>query len=475
MIQANDVKKRAGQIARPGGCMDAHDPLGALARLEQYPFMQALFGRRSRRFGHGMAIGAGPLAYTSRHAPEPLTELEEALLVFAACGVTGFALADLDYGPGQGGNMLAGVMGRTIASPDAVNAVSLVVTNDTATYLIKRPQDFAPAEIAVLAQLARDREFVELYRRMRAKIADGRCAPPVKPGFNFNINRWALYAPGSTYFLPVAATTEAYINVLLEAFEPAMGLYGIDERNNFQPAGIGAFARSRGGSLEDNPQAGRIFTVQAIEQTLVESIGIEQGMLQQNLALMIQALGLGGYPNFARHEYGWFEALSFRMGAMPSTKYVGAGGLITFIMSLLGRDQPYPYPLGLERAGEVLLKPFCPPYYPTMREAVEAFVAYKFSSHGLGLTQPHTTGWKDPGEIVRGILPVSDQAIAATIAYCEYIYDRYGRFPAYTAPFRTMLGYQATHVDAEFYDRFYVPDALTETQRLHQKHWHGSE
>jgi hypothetical protein len=27
------------------------------------------------------------------------------------------------------------------------------------------------------------------------------------------------------------------------------------------------------------------------------------------------------------------------------------------------------------------------------------------------------------------------------------------------------LGYQATHVDAEFYERFYQADALSETQR----------
>jgi hypothetical protein len=148
---------------------------------------------------------------------------------------------------------------------------------------------------------------------------------------------------------------------------------------------------------------------------------------------------------------------------------------MSFIAGLLGRDQPYPYPLGLERDGQVLLKPFCPPYYSTMREAVEAFVAYKYGVHGLGLAQPHTTDWKDPATITHGIPPVGAEAIAATIAYCEYIYERYGRFPAYTAPFRTMLGYQATHVDTEFYDRFYTPDALTDTQRLHQQHWHSNE
>ncbi len=447
----------------------------ALDQVAGYPLLDALLGRRSRRFGRGMQVGGGPLSYASQYPPQPLTELEEALLVFAACGFTGFALADLDYAPGQGGNMLTGLLGRTIASPDAVDAVSLVVTNDEATYLIKRPQDFDPAEIPALVQLAKDNDFIELYRRMRVKTADDRAAPPVVPGFNFNINKWSLYAPGSTYFIFINAMTAAYINVLLEVFDPSMGLYAIDERNFFQPAGVGPFAKSRGGPLDDDLASGRIFTIQAIEMSLVESISIEQGMQHQNLALMAQALGLGGFPNYARHEYGWFEALGFRMGSMPGSRYVGASRILSFILALLGRDQPYPYPLGLERDGNILLKPYCPPYYPTMTDAVEAFVAFKFGPRGMRLDQKDTTAWKDPIAVTDRIPRVNDTAIAATIGYCEYIFNRYGRFPAYSAPFRTMLGYQATHVDVDFYDRFYIPDALTETQRRHQERWHAHD
>jgi hypothetical protein len=63
-------------------------------------------------------------------------------------------------------------------------------------------------------------------------------------------------------------------------------------------------------------------------------------------------------------------------------------------------------------------------------------------------------------------------AIEATIAYCEYVYQRYGRFPAYPPPFRTVLGFQASHLDLEFYHRFYRPEALSETQRRHMETWH---
>jgi hypothetical protein len=124
----------------------------------------------------GMKIESGPFAYESRHEPLPLTEAEEAALAFAACGVTGYALADLSYGRGQGGGMLAGLLGRSVASPDAINTVSVVLTNDEAAYLLKRPQDSAPDEIPELIELARKGDLVELYRRSRIKISDGRAS-----------------------------------------------------------------------------------------------------------------------------------------------------------------------------------------------------------------------------------------------------------------------------------------------------------
>jgi hypothetical protein len=443
-------------------------------QIARYPLLAALQGRRSRRFGLGMEIASGPFAYQSRHAPLPLDEVEEAALAFAACGITGYALADLAYGAGQGGSMLAGLVGRTIGSPDAINTVSLVVTNDEATYLLKRPQDFVPAEIPALIELAEQGDLVELYHRSRVKIADKRAAPPVEPGYNFSINRWSLYAPGGSYFLPINEMTAIYINALLEAFDETMALFILDERANFRPAGLARFGRSKGGHLSDDPAAGRAATVLAIEHSLAEAVAIEQGMMLQNLGLMTQALGLGGFPNFARHEFGWFEALAFRMGTMPASRYLGANRLISWLLKWLKRDPAVPYPLGLERDGVALLKPYCPPYYPTMAEAVRAYVEFKFGPDGVFRGRAQTSGWREPTAVAAQIAAPSEAAIAATIAYCDYIYRRYGRFPAYSAPFRTVLGYQATHIDVDFYGRFYRPEALTETQRNHQTLWHSN-
>ena len=61
-----------------------------LKMLLEFPLMQALFGRRARRFGLGMEIPSGPLAFRSAKGPLPLTELEQMILVAAATGVSGW-------------------------------------------------------------------------------------------------------------------------------------------------------------------------------------------------------------------------------------------------------------------------------------------------------------------------------------------------------------------------------------------------
>jgi hypothetical protein len=444
-------------------------------QLIGYPLLDALLKRRSRRFGMGMRMETGPLAFHSRHAPLPLTEEEEAMLAFAASGVTGRALLDLSFAPGEGGGIVARSIGRTIASGDAIQTVSVIVANDRATYLIKRPQDFDSAAIADLIDLAGQREFVELYRRSRAQIKEGRAAPPLGPLFNMNVNRWSLYAPGSTYFLPINELTFMYINGLLEVFNEHTGAFVIDERAGFRPAGIGRFAASRGGHLMDNLAAGRSLTVQRLELMVSELVTVEQGMMLQNLGLTAQAMGLGGFPNYAEHEYSWFHALGFRMGELRVSQYLGAKRVMSAVMRALGRDRPIPYPLGLERDGTVLLKPYCPPYYPTMKEAVRAVIDVKYGSRGIFRGGAGECAWRNPQNVAASVGEISERAIAATTAYCDYIFTRYGRFPAYMPPFRTVLGFQACHLDAEFYDLHYGPEALSDTERGHLQQWHGKE
>jgi hypothetical protein len=428
------------------------------------PLLTVLRERRSRRFGLGMKMPAGPLAYESRFSPVPLSEEEEGALVFAASGITGHALADLCYSADGGGGIMAGLVGRTIASGDALQTVALIVINDNATYLVRRPCELPPQRIEELIQLGRQNQFAEFYRSCRVKIKEGRTAAPIEPLFNINANRWSAHAKGTSYFLPINDLTCMYVNGLLEVLNESMGAFILDERNSYHPAGLSSFAKSKGGHLDDDPRRGRVVTVRQVEQFVNEFVTIEQGMMHQNLGLMAEALGLGGFPNFANHEFGWLEALGFRMQHMRASQYLGVNKFVALGMKLLKQDIDVPYAIGLERDGEVLLRPFCPPYCASMSEAVRAVVALKFGSGGIFRSHAAGSAWSNPGSVTNAVPPVSEKAIEATIAYCEYLWRRYGRFPVYLTPFRTVLGFQACHVDVEFYHKFYRPEALSSRQ-----------
>jgi len=360
---------------------------------------------------------------------------------------------------------MGGLVARTIASGDGLQTVGLAVINDKATYLIRRPRELLPGKISELVELGRQGKFLELYQQCRVKIKEGRAVTPTEPLFNINANRWSAHAAGTTYLLPINDLTLMYVNGVLEIFNEHTGAFVLDERNGFRPAGLAPFARSRGGHLEDDPRRGRVATVRQIEQFVTEFVTVEQGMMLQNLGLMAQALGLGGFPNFANHEFGWFQALGFDLQEMPVSRYLGTGPLVSLALKLLRRDVPVPFPIGLERNGELLLKPFCPPHYPSMSAAVRAVAEIKFGANGIFRGHAAGNAWSNGAEITGKVPPVSEKALAAATAYCEYLWNRYGRFPVYLTPYRTVLGFQACHLDAEFYDRFYRPEALAETQR----------
>jgi len=432
-----------------------------------YPFLQALRERRSRRFCRGMTLPAGPLAFQSRQTPIPLTDTEEALLAYAACGITGCALADLEYSEKGGGSIMAGLIGRTIASGDGIQTTSLITISDSGAHLYRRPQELPPATVRELLTLAESGDFTQAAAKMRVRIHDQRVRIPAEPIFNINANRWSLHAPGTTIFLPVNELSFMYINGLLEILNEHTGAYILDERAGFRPAGLAPFAKSKGGHLHDHPAAGRVATVALVERLVTEFCTVEQGMVHQNLALMAQTLGLGGFPNFANHDFAWFEALGFRMQRLPTSQYLGIRGLPALAMKLLGRDPELPIPIGLARGSENLLTTCAPPYFPTMRAAVEAVAARKFGPHGLFRDPAALHPWKPvSGDAVpRQVPPTSEKAIAATTAYCEYLWHRYGRFPVHMPPLRTVLAFQAGHLDLEFYDRHYPASALSPTHR----------
>jgi hypothetical protein len=412
-------------------------------QVRTYPLLDSLIWRRSRRFSNGRTLNGRPLGYESGKDPEPLTEEEEAALAFAACGFTGYALGELPYSVEEpetgGGNILSQFLGRTAPSGDAMHAAYVFVINDEGTYLLKRPTDVEPKVFRDLADAACRRDYLEFYKNARVQISDRRIdvdrKVPKVPGFN----QWSANQKGTTYFIPVHEMTGFLINVLLSIFDEHFNYYIVDETASFGPAGIKKYTRSKGGTLIDKPKEWRTLPIGTAESWLYEFVAIEQGAILQNLGLMTQAMGLGGFAHFAHHPWAWAEALGFdtksRGSRIRFSKTAGMKWPIALLARVMGRDVRLTVPLGLkDERGEFLVKPFCPPCYKNMQDAVCAYVDQKFGPSGT-LTDPGgRSGFKDPAAVAAAIPRPSRRAIEATIDCCEYVYKRFGRIPARTDP-----------------------------------------
>src|SRR5438105_14987877 len=102
-----------------------------LDQVWSYSLFEALYGRRSRRFGLGFEMPEGPFRYTSAHAPVPLGEIEEALLVGAGAGFSGMALWDLPTPPPYRRRS-----GRTFPTTRPGGQTALFWTNDEGLYVL---------------------------------------------------------------------------------------------------------------------------------------------------------------------------------------------------------------------------------------------------------------------------------------------------------------------------------------------------
>jgi hypothetical protein len=206
-----------------------------------YSLMEAIFKRRTRRIAFGAEIPGGPTQYRSERDPFPLSELEEALLIQAATGVSGFNLSDLPFcdeqGRDMGGNTMIQFAGRTWPSPCASHDTELFFWNDSGTYVMKL-HDVAPERMHSY-ETADDRSRVlELHRKGAVKLSDGRPDYPHTYPTMLPFNIPTSDVPGSTIFLPIADTTFELINVLLLMCGwPDGGMAVVDPENGNQPAG----------------------------------------------------------------------------------------------------------------------------------------------------------------------------------------------------------------------------------------------
>jgi hypothetical protein len=110
-----------------------------LKDILEFPLVEALYGRRARRFPLGASIPDGPLAFTSLHEPLPLTDLEQMLVLTAAAGNTGWhymITRHARYAPHLS-NYSAAAGGRTFPSAAGVHTSEAFFTDDEGVYLFE--------------------------------------------------------------------------------------------------------------------------------------------------------------------------------------------------------------------------------------------------------------------------------------------------------------------------------------------------
>ena len=117
---------------------------------------------------------------------------------------------------------------------------------------------------------------------------------------------------------------------------------------------------------------------------------------------------------------------------------------------------------------------YCPPHYPDMRAAVEAFTERKFGPGGP--FHPDTPGaWKESARVRSSAQIHSEEFKECVALQAQYIYERFGKFPG-TVPSIFILTYlQAHHLELEFYDHYFGAGAYLKTHAEHMARWHPEE
>jgi hypothetical protein len=427
----------------------------------EYPLWDAIFGRRSRRVAAGATFRSGTLSFQSKLQPQPLSRPEEALLI-AATGITGLPYWDNPYETADGKPLLGTPCvegtGRAAGSPDNAQSTVFFMWNDEGTYLLKKPdRPILPADVRSMSSA----DLIAHAERCKVKVKDGRIDFPRDFPAYASGNRYVSNVPGSTMFMPVTEVTRQYINGLFYVLAQAPGRRPVflDDFNGYVPCGCERWVKSKFLNKEIPIPLG----FYAKGRTEYESM-----LLLQNLALVAQAMGLGGWIHAA------FET-SILLGGYPE---IGPGLGFRFERpkkSLVPRPYPAatPNPVGLDG----VLQSYAPPYFKDTDAAIDAILAEKYGPSGLYTDRGTASAGMKPdvgAAFVREAPHVEPEIVEVVRTICRYIWKTYRRFPAHCHAIDSAgIWMQCHHIDPEFYERFFR-EAYSPTQAAHADAWHGN-
>lgn len=416
-----------------------------LTEVASFPLIEAIHGRRSRRFARGASIPDGPLAYTSKHEPAPLSEIEQMLLLTTVAGNTGWSNLipyNRNYLPKMP-NYAGSAGGRSFPSAAGFHTTEFFYTDDNGVYFL--PTRDMPASKARNGFGETDlKAYFDEHKSRIVKLSEARLLTPAQPQHMEMHNEWCANVPGSTLIIPVADLAQHIVLALCYLVQNGACIY--DDVNNQPIPGLDRFK-----NIVDieNP-----FPLSYVEQLGLTEITVETSTACYAGMLMLQAMGLGGWM------YEGINPFSV-LGASGDPAVPGLG----FRFDMLP-DQPLPHVTGLDGVFEG----HCPPHFKDMRAAVESVVKRKFGSGGP--FNKKTDGPYKESEAVRGsAAPIGEEFVDCVAFMAQYIHDKFGRFPATVPAIFTLMYLQAHQLDTEFYDQHFTPGAYLKTHAEHDQNW----
>lgn len=417
-----------------------------MKQLSEFPLLEALLGRKSRRFGLGAEIDAGPFKYKSKHPVQPLDEFEKALIISAMAGNTGWAHlipSNRKYAPHLP-NYSASASGRTFPSAAGFHSTELFFTDDNGVYFLST-RDSLPSEHNQMSVDLNIDEWLSETQKKIKKISDQRLQMPNEEPHVESHNLWVANTPGSLFAIPVSDLSQHMLLFLCYLLQN--GYVVFDDINKRQIPGIEKF-----GKIADLKSP---YPLSYAEQFTITEATVELSTSCYSGALLLQAMGLGGwmYDGIDFHSV-------FGVSGDPRNKGLG-------FRADNQEGWNFPNPTGIPGVFDGC----CPPHYKNMHEAVKAVIKRKFGEGG-----PYNKGtegpWREAQKIRGAATPHEDNFVECVTLQAQYIFDTFNKFPATIPSTFAIMYLQAFHLDTDFYDHFYKPGSYLRTHAEHQKTWH---
>ena len=264
--------------------------------------------------------------------------------------------------------------------------------------------------------------------------------------------------------MPVVDLSWQYINGLMYLLTQEDGDRPtiVDDRNFYMAAGVRKWVKN--GFL--NPDIKLPLGVLSTLRTHIEA-----ELLMQNLVLMTEALGVGGWlhasfagPFFMGHpRYRQFgRGLSFRYHT-PKFNLLDLFRWGSFLPSVRAN------PVGLDG----VLEANCPPY-KSIDQCVQDVVDLKYGPEGIyrdRKTWAKIFGPKRADEYISQVPHYTTETIECVKDIVRYIYNTHGRFPAHVdAIYVPGIWLQAHNLDKDYYDELF-PGSYSESHRRHDELW----